>query len=1031
MYYAKGKTLVKLFLSIAFFFWLAQPSAQNYDHQYIHHTYTQADGLPNNAVFRITQDKFGFIWLATWDGLTRFDGFMFKNFRHDPNEPATLPYFYPNEVCTDALGNLWVTAQSISRLDPESEEFITYSPGSKHYRSLNRIYSSTVDNAGQFYILGPNGISKYNCEKDGFDDIQTIYQLNNAQNSIKGDLLVDNQHFWVVDYINRRILIGKLDSTLNGVPRIGFNQSVLFPFTSVKSGNFIQEVHFHGLPNGDYVIASNLGLFYVDMKKYQAKRLFHVPDSMLQGLGHDIVWSSVEEGLFLYKSQIKKVLHFPKKFTNRVNNAFLDDAGDIWFGSFSESGAGTGLNQIILRKSPWTHLSLDIYKTSEFVSVFALFEDIKTKDVYIGTNNFPQLLRLGTDNKIGIINLPYVEDGLRPRTISQDITGSVWIGTREGYLFRSDEFKRGFKQIYPVLNKLAGERPYHSIKILKSLPTQGMLAAGHSGIAIFNINDNHIDKEYLNKTGEGDLYSCYVDTHGTLWAGGCGELFEFSAEMKVRNKTTIGSGLYNIEDIVAAGDSGLWLALLGGGICFYHFKSGDQKIYSSHDGLKNNVVYCILRDRKNNLWLSTNDGLSLFNVLNKQFVNYGSDDGLNIQEFNSDACLMRSDGSMVFGGMGGIVVFNPDSVGITRNLISPILLFTEILSHNAGKDCIWHICGKRSQTLEKGIKNIRMVFSHVSYHNQQNSRFRYRLKGYKEEWDMVPVGARFIDFTGLNPGSYDVILYVSGNKGQWELETSLEIIIPPFFYETLWFKSLVVILILTVVALIIYLRLRQLSLLHEHRISCLKQLALQQQQNPHFISNSLQAIEALSANGDEMATNEYISRLYTLMRRMIDYTGKEFIPMSDETEIVNSFLKVEQIRIGFEFEIQNSVCDEGLEIAPSFIQPILENAIKHGIIARMDNGGKIIVKFLKLNNHSITCQVEDNGPGYHLNESKTKNTSRGLINIRQRLQIYQSLNKRKYHFTISSKGGNDAFPGTIVTIDIPTRDTEPWKKSGR
>jgi ligand-binding sensor domain-containing protein len=986
--------------------------------------FTTKEGLSNNTVFCLAQDRFGFIWLATWDGLTRFDGFSFKNFRHDPNDPASLPYFWPRHIISDGIGNLWVTTQTVSRFDREREQFISYRPDSKYYCSSKRIYSAAVDVHGGYYVFGTNGISRYNQSNDRFDDVKTIFKLDVDWKAMEGSLVFDGECFWIFDWTNRRILLGKQSPDSKNGSEIIFDRFVSFPCTPVKSGNYVQEISVHQTKTGSYFVASNHGLFFFDPAKDSARRLINVPDSLLSGLDHDMVWSSVDEGLLFYSSAVKKIIHFTKGITHRVNNAFLDNTGNIWFGSVDANGTGTGLNQISFKKSPWKHFSLQLKRNEETVSVFALWEDKNSTDLYIGTSNYPQLLRLRGDYKLEKINLPKTIVELSPRSISQDLAGRLWVGTREGYLFQSDVAKKQFYQIYPKGNNYPESFSFHTIKILRFLQNDGMLAAGHSGIAVFEAVNNLIDKVYINNTGKGDFYSCYADTTGRFWAGGCGELFEISTRMNILNKIVIGNGQYNIEDIVQAGDSGLWLALLGGGLCYYNLKSGDQTIYSSHDGLRNNVVYCILPDRKNNLWLSTNDGLSFFNVISRHFINYGVEDGLSIKEFNSDACLRRRNGSMVFGGMGGIVAFDPDSVVVNNEQYKPLLCFQEIIGQSKNKDHVWYVCGRNTQTLDNGIKNLRIVFSRVDFQGQQLSRFRYRVKGLKEDWDIVPDGARFFDINGLEPGRYEVFLASSGIQGQWSLETSIVLFIPPFFYETWWFKFLIVIIFACLIGVIIYLKMHHLSLLQKHRVACLKQLAMQQQLNPHFISNALQAIESLAASGDELILNEYVSCVYSLMRRMIDYTGREYVGLTEEIDIITDYLKAEQLRVGFSFKVIDEFRDQDPAIAASFIQPFLENSILHGIQVRKDSDGHITVTFSQRNNHSVFCSIEDNGPGFitgSKNSKKSRGESKGIGIIKERLKIYQSLTGKLFELRISSNQKNDIYPGTIVTIEIPVK----------
>ncbi len=138
---------------------------------------------------------------------------------------------------------------------------------------------------------------------------------------------------------------------------------------------------------------------------------------------------------------------------------------------------------------------------------------------------------------------------------------------------------------------------------------------------------------------------------------------------------TFRSNRYNIESIIEGDSNHLWLALLGGGICKFNKKTGETEIFSTQHGLKNSTCYNVLKDKHGHIWVSTNQGISMFNPETKRFRNFGEAEGLQIVEFNADAVWHGEDDEMMFGGMGGFVSFYPDSIeNMTHDYYAPLML---------------------------------------------------------------------------------------------------------------------------------------------------------------------------------------------------------------------------------------------------------------------------------------------------------------------------------------------------------------------
>ncbi|MEI7980336.1 MAG: hypothetical protein WCI71_01695, partial [Bacteroidota bacterium] len=240
-------------------------NAQVIKNEYITRNYDVSNGLPHNSIYRIDQDQFGFLWILMWDGVSRFDGEEFKNYFHDPNDSTTIPYFTPNDICIDYQNTVWITADHLSRYDRSTDRFIVYGPTRTNFISSENIFSITKDQSGILYAYGSNGISRYNYKTEHFEDIEMKFNKGNSLTFKCGDISVDdNNDFWICDFANNQMVQGKMEKPEMKRPTITFIKSFPFPFRQIRAGNFYRNTEVYSLRDGNYLIASNIGLYLVD-----------------------------------------------------------------------------------------------------------------------------------------------------------------------------------------------------------------------------------------------------------------------------------------------------------------------------------------------------------------------------------------------------------------------------------------------------------------------------------------------------------------------------------------------------------------------------------------------------------------------------------------------------------------------------------------------------------------------------------------------------------------------------------------------
>jgi len=994
---------------------------------YTHKVFTTSDGLAHNHIYSMIQDTSGYLWLATWDGLSRFDGSHFKNYYHDPNDPITIPYFQVKSLAIDKQNTLWILANQICRYNPQEDNFITYRPGKENRISSSIVSSFSLDTRGDLFILGNQGFEIFDNRSGRFITAKIIMNEYSGYRLENGFIYIDkNNALWIYCEADNFLFKGKIIYSDRPANTSILIQKRFKPnFLPVSFMNFRFNYKILQLTDKTSLVISNNGLYVIDENNNKITEI-QFPELLKNTvITEDLIWSSPGITCFYSANQHKTTL-FTFKEAYWAQSFLLDFYQNLWFGGVLSNTSGTGLIQISKNQGKFTQIISDRDFQNTSIAVYSVCEDHEN-NIWVGTKDWNSVLKIKKDNIVSRIEiLPrYLRNKMiNPRTIFEDKNDHLWVGfLEEGYLFRSSSLKNDFKEIYPGKNRNPENGPIHAFKVIKQYGPGTLVADGYNGICIIDEFTSNFKFQYCDHTS--DFYSLYVDTDLTIWAGRSGTLIHLDNTLKPIKEFIICDGQYNIESICPGDSDILWLSLLGGGICKFNKETEKNILYTIRNGLANNTTYEILKDSRNNLWVSTDKGLSMFNVSTCQFVNYDKDDGLEIQEFNSDAAFSCRDGRMLFGGMGGVVGFYPDSLyqqnrmGFSSFTIEDIFETADTCTERL------RVLGKNFFRLKKGVTSISIEFSNVEFKSPLKIKFRYRLRGLSDNWIILEPDSRRIFIPGLKPGKFIFELEKTDSQGDWTKSKPINIVVPPYFYQTLFFKSAIEAFGFILVLVFLYMYYRHFRIKNQQKYTQLKLITIQQQLNPHFLSNALTALESLISAKNELRTNEYICEINRLMRNLIDYRGKEYISFSDELSLINTYLNIEQIRLEnrFTYNIDTKeVSFQDFCLAPFLIQPFLENSIKHGILNLPDKSGWIRIRFEKPIGKSIVCYIEDNGIGISEAQRQPKievNAARGLYLIRERYKIFNSLYKTNLKFSVSELLPGEKFPGTRVRIEIP------------
>ncbi len=425
----------------------------------------------------------------------------------------------------------------------------------------------------------------------------------------------------------------------------------------------------------------------------------------------------------------------------------------------------------------------------------------------------------------------------------------------------------------------------------------------------------------------------------------------------------------------------MWIGTSGSGL--YKFDTSRKLIqnFSLAQGLSSAVVYGILEDDKSNLWLSTDDGIFLFDTKTERFTQFGIEDGVQSLEFSGGAYFKDSDGMMYFGGINGFNYFHPDSITINQYLPSIVISDIKVMGER--------IKGEPSELILSHEQNfISIEFSALDFSIPKQNKYIYILKGFQDSWVSAEGSSRTATYTNLPPGEFTFMVKGTNEDGIWnENPASIKIIINPPFWQTWWFNTMIV---LSVVFFIYYfgtirvksqleiekLKLKIASDLHDNigagltEISILSEVADRSENHSTArVKNDLQKIsETARQLVDSMSdivwvVNPQRDSLYDLIVKLKD-SYNEFFSSIGISFQVNNIEKSEDIKLPMEYK-QNLLM---------MFKEAINNSIKH-------SGCKKIVLEAFYKNDIIKIVLRDDGAGFDLNKVKFGN---GISNMENR-----------------------------------------------
>ncbi|MGM0496365.1 MAG: ligand-binding sensor domain-containing protein [Bacteroidota bacterium] len=778
-------------------------------------SYSVESGLSQSNVTCVLQDSRGFLWVATQDGLNRYDGYEFKTYKHDPANQNSISDNFINDLIEDKEGNLWIaTNKGLNKFNPLNENFTTFYKSDSNSIPKNQVFHLYEDSRGIIWIKTLHFLSKYNPENGKFTNYKHFNDYFNFHDGSNNyDIFEDNSgRLWVgtkdgLNVFDRELEIFKRYYHKDSDP------------TSISNNN-IQNIFQD--KDGTIWIATANGLNKYLPEKDSYKR-YYIEEKMESPVGsntfnfiyrdkEDIVWVGTDGGLYRFYPEKEKFIPADDLITGR-NRLLSAQIRTIEQSRSKIIWVGTLQGLVKLQKNL---KDFDLYKHDANGDplfgdnlIASLFYDSKSNEIWVGTwNDGLYIYNTESDN----VRRIDAQSGLIPsndvHSIFKDSRGRLWIGTQDGVLIYKFD-KKNFVNISDKVDDLSGIFEENRVYDIAE-DTNGNIWFGTRN-GLHKYNGKEIESYYhtsydSNSLTSSFVYDILVDRDNQVWIATNKGLNKYNKEKNSftrfkRQKVGCQNCLINNEVLTLHEDAKgyIWIGTVSG-LNRFDKKNEEFLSYTEQNGLSNNLIYAIKEDDNENLWMSTNLGISKFNPDNKEFTNYSPADGLQDYEFNHLAAYKAKNGKMFFGGISGLNSFYPDSIKKSNHIPKICITSIEILTDKTRKK--YDLIGKDSITIPYNNNMVTIEFTALDFAESEKNKFAYMLKNVDNEW--VNIGKRrYATFSNLSSGDYTFVVKGSNNDGVWnEKGTSLNIIVETplwrndFFYVAYLLTGIIIILMI-------------------------------------------------------------------------------------------------------------------------------------------------------------------------------------------------------------------------------------------
>jgi len=959
---------------------------------YIQHSTN--DGLPSNTVYYSLQDSDGYIWFGTDKGVSKFNGYTFEN------------YNYKNGLGDNEIFDIYQDSKKRIWFSGYNGKLSFYNNG-KFNNPENNDTLKKVDfkGIGLKFLEDSQGSLYYITNQSIYSSIQSKkINISSESNLYSYLTLNDKKDAYLISAIKDTFIISNLTQN-----------------ESTKYSNCDLGIKIMPRINSKPIIVGNLlyfnyanNIIEVDLKKNKYNIVYQFNPSeqgqCFQKIGGDLIWIGTQNGLYTFDTKNKVIT---SKYLKNVSVSSInyDNEKNIWVTSLNK-----GVFQIINRNISFYNSTsgLDFDK--------CIYLNTMDSNIILGSQNYK--CSFIKDQKITNIMLPQQQGEGKIESVKKGKDGNILVATGSGFfeLNKNLVLQKSHKssvtdilisdsittiaQGYRILRFL--NKPYNINKFLKE---------GDQ----FTIPSIKIKAKKIFETKDSSLY--IIGSFGAQKISG-NELSTIHPHPVLKT---------NIVDFAETKDGIQWFASSLDGLLAIYNNTAYHFTYQ--EGLPSDFVSSITIDDDENVWVGTQNGLCKisYHLANKktQISYYNKTSGLASNSIND---IIFFKGKIWAATDFGVCAFTEADLLVDTKrpymIIESVLCGDEKISPDNNK-----------YKLSSQNNSLKVKFIGISMSSLSNMRYLYRLDGSSQKW--TETKNTELEYPSLPPGIHTLeIKTINSQNKPSEIKTIIIEVIPSF-YQTIWFYLIITLVIIVIVIILIRLRIRSIHQKHQTKqylltleneklenekkevefninLSEIKQKALILHMNPHFVFNSINAINGFYASGDFHNAKIYVSMFSKLLRSILDFSQKKFITINEEVELLEQYLKLNQIRFNdkfnFSINVDKTINQTNSLIPPMIIQPFVENAIIHGI-APLEGNGNINIQIYQ-GDGFLHCVIEDNGIGMLRSKEINKNrihNSTGITVSKERIRIFND-NETYDILSINEKKLPDT--GTIVHFKL-------------
>lgn len=951
-------------------------------------SFKKIEGTISNVIYCVYQDSKGYIWIGTEGGVSRYDGYSFKHFTKDGGLTDNDVF----QIKEDRKGRLW---------------FLTYT-GEPTIYDHGKIL--TPNNCAFLKDIRPGSIATGFVEKQDtivYVTYKKIYVLKNdklisviTSTSIKN---VSERRFFLNGYIR--------DNKIFYVSNTGIYSLVNKQFTPFTTDRAVFDAVATKMfvKNNMLVLISGHAVSIYNIQKNAFVKYELLPQINLIDVAEtknpDVIWVLTNKGIYdlsLSKGTFtgNDAFHFPA-----LSSIIYDNEGNVWAGSINQGLFFSPNNNVV--QYPYQTATQTIAAYSLAIYKDHVIAGYTNSEFTICNKNIPG------DKKYKIPMLPTYAKvyGFSPGA------KGIWVATGNVLVEYDMNLKKNREIV--ATSKTTTEDGYNNLYVAHSV-----------NVAKIDLNKTYkkrIEGKELERVSslyyDGRVNSILCRGKDTVLLGALNGIHLIVKDKEVKGVFSEQRPFHTSVTKIINTPNGILFTTSGEGVVL--LAKDSTYVLNKSNGLQSNncnSAYAV----GDTLWIATTSGLSRTILIRKDnkfqfsFKNYTEANGLPSNKIN-DVIVFRD--TVWAATENGVCYFNKNERENT--FPSPNVIIEQVLAN--GKN----IAFEKPFKLAHDTNNIQIRFTGISFYSKGMLQYKYKLDGTDDDWHYTSL--REVQYPSLAPGKYKFLLMASNASGLWN-NTPLEInfeIIPPY-WKTWWFWSLIILVVVAIIYLFIRYRFleqkKNLSLInkalqlqkenaeYEKQLVELEQQALRIQMNPHFIFNAITAAQGLYAAGKTIEAKEYLRRFSRMLRAIFEVSGMTIIPLAKELELITDYieLSISKLNYHIHYTIDCRVDKDLIAISPLVLQPLVENALVHGLFP-LKKGGNLDIS-IHIEGDKVVYTIQDNGKGVQL-PLANKNKPTGLSVTRQRIALLNKTERNQDVFKIENLGkDNRHISGTKITF---------------